>query len=306
MKKILFLLLTLSIALASQAASYDLKYNLKKGEVYNQHMISKMNMKMNVAGQDMNTNISMDMTMTYKVTEITDTIYSMEICYQNMSLKISLPTGDMNMNSEMGKAEDKISTMLSKMKNKPFNLKMTVKGKILEVTNMDKLFDEAMNDLPDMSEEAKQKAKEQLSQMVSEKSFKGNFEMSSAIFPPSAVKIGDKWKVKTELHSTVSGNIDSEYILKEVTNDYYLIVGTSVITSDDLAASTKMSGMDMKINMDGTMNSELKVNKTTGWLMNGTMQQQIKANIEMTANDKMPAGMKMDMTVTNEMTVSDK
>ena len=64
--------------------------------------------------------------------------------------------------------------------------------------------------------------------------------------------------------------------------------------------------MPLKYNMSGTMSSEIKVNRKSGWVIESKINQIIKGTAEVKDNPKIPGGMIIPMTMSNEMTITEK
>ena len=306
MKKILYFVFALVILTSCQTQKVKLELNLTKGEVYFQKMTSNVSILQTINGQQVNMNMSISGNMSYKVIDIQNSIYQMEIKYESLSMKMNLPNGVMEFNSEKNDEKDVFSTILGYMKNKPFIAKMTKTGKVIEVKNVELLFLGMFDKFPQLNDAQKQQIQSQVMQTYGDKALKGNLEMSSAIFSDSPVSKGDKWKIKTKLESGMEADMESTYELKETNDVFSLISGTSKIETANKDAYIQSNGMPLKYNMSGTMSSEIKVNRKSGWVIESKINQIIKGTAEVKDNPKIPGGMIIPMTMSNEMTITEK
>jgi len=306
MKRILNFVLAFILLTSCQAQKEKFELNLTKGEIYTQKMISNVSIIQTMNGQQINMNMSINGKMTYKVTDIQNSIYDMEVRYESLSMKMSLPNGVMEFSSEKNDEKDIFSTILGVMKNKPFLVKMTKAGKVNEVKNIESIFSNMFEKFPQLTDIQKQQIQSQLMQAYGEKAFKGNLEMCSAIFSDSPVSKGDKWIIKTKLESGMSANIETTYELKEVNDSYCLFSGASKIETADKDAYIQSNGMPLKYDMSGTMSSEIKINRKSGWVIESKINQTIKGTAQVKDNPQMPGGMTIPMTMSNEMTITEK
>lgn len=306
MKKILSLIIGFVLLTSCQAQKEKLELNLTKGEIYTQKMTSNVSILQTINGQQVNMNMSINAKMTYKVTDIQNTVYDMEVRYESLIMKMSLPNGVMEFSSENNDENDIFSTILGTMKNKPFLVKMTNTGKVNEVKNIESVFSNMFEKFPQISDVQKQQIKGQIMQAYGEKAFKGNIEMCSAIFTDSPVSKGDKWTTNTQLESGMSAKIVTIYELKEVTDTYYQIFGNSKIETADKDAYIESNGISLKYDMAGTMTSDIKIDKKTGWTMSALINQSIQGTAYIKDNPQIPGGMSIPMTMNNEMTISEK
>ena len=63
--------------------------------------------------------------------------------------------------------------------------------------------------------------------------------------------------------------------------------------------------MPLKYDMAGTMTSDIKIDKKTGWTMSAKISQSIKGNAYVKDNPQMPGGMTIPMTISNDMTITE-
>lgn len=295
MKFFSFLFTMLLLAGISSAQSYDLRLNLEKGKSYTQKMNTQMQMSQKMMGQDMNIDMDIEMHMTYKVVDVVDGNFDIEVSYDMLKMKMNTPMGGQELSSESTNADDQISAMLKTLKSSNFGVVMTPKGKVVEVKNLDKMF-EAMtasaNQLPEMQ---KQQMITQLKQSFGADAFRSNLESSTAIFPETEVKIGETWKTESTYSAGMSMLLVSNYKLDGVADGKYLISGISEFKTTPENNTMVTNGMTMKMDLKGTGASEMKVNQKTGWTSESMVSQDIAGKIDMKDVPQMPEGMSIDM-----------
>lgn len=306
MKKILFVLITIALTANCQAEKNTLELNLVKGDVYTQGSMSNIKMDLSMMGQNIAIDMSMGGHMSFKVLDIKDNIYDLEVRYDSISMKMNLMDKLMEFSSEkMSDMNDMMSKMMSTMKNKTFNMKMSKKGKIIEVTNMDSIYSDFYK-MSQLSEEQKIQMKAQVEKGFGEESLKSNMGLSCEIFPDKPVEVGDKWTIKGKMVSTMTADVITTYELKEVAKDYYLISSSSLLLSDS-TATMEMNNMKMKINLSGSISSDLKVRKRTGWIITSTGKQDIDADakIDGNMNGQIPEGMSMKIKMSGNIIIKE-
>lgn len=306
MKRIQNLLIGLILLTSCQVHKEKLELNLTKGKIYTQNITANTSVIQTFNGQQTNINMSIKSKMTYKVIDIQNAMYNLEVRYESLIMKMSLPNGVMEFSSEKNDEQDVFSTILETMKNKPFLVKMTRSGKVNEVKNIELVFSNMFDKFPQLSEVQKQQIKLQLMQAYGEKAFKGNIEMCSAIFPDSPVSKGDKWTINTQLESGLSAKMETIYELKKMSDSDCQIIGNSKITTADKDAYIVSNGMPLKYDMAGTMTSEIRIDKKSGWILNAKIGQLIKGTAYVKDNPQMPGGMAIPMTMNTEMIISEK
>lgn len=305
MRRICLLILTVIAVTTSQAQKVRLALNLELNEEYKQNTNAKATIVQDINGQKMTMVMIVKGNMTYLVKTINDNDYDMEVRYESLVVEMQLPQGTMMFSSEKIDENDVFSMILSEMKNKPFQVIMAKNGKIKAVKNVESLFASAFNKFPDLTEEQMEQIKSQLMKAYGEEAFKGNIEMLTAIFPDKSVSKGDQWEIKTKLESGMSANMTTVYALEESDPNYNLIRGDSKIETEDKDAYVDTNGMPMKYDLSGTMTSEIKVDKKTGWIIEARTNQEMKGDAYIKGNPQMPDGMKIPMELKSETLISE-
>ena len=306
MRKLFLFLLLGTITQSVFGQKQNLGFNLKIGQTYNHVMYSSSSIKQEINGQEINIDVTLSGKMAFKVTNLVNTVYSMSVSYEQLAMTMKLPNGEMIFNSEKEDKTDIFSSMLGEIKGKQFLVKMTSIGKIVEVENLDFIFENLIDKFPTLTLIQKQQIKTQLKQAYGEKAFKGSFEMITAIYPNTAVAKGDSWEIKTLLETGFAATLTTTFELKDKTESYNLIVGKGKIMTLDKDAYTQVNGMPTQYNLSGTMNSNLKVDPNTGWIIEAKVNQLIAGNVEIKDNPNLPGGMITPMSFEHVMNYSSK
>jgi hypothetical protein len=304
MSKILSLALVIFLLASCQAHKEKIFLNLSKNETYTQKTKSSTSVTQTINGQQVNMLVSVNGTMVYKVTDIRDSLYTLEAKYESLSLQMAHSGGVMEFSSDKNDKNDILSTILGMLKDQPFTVKMTTTGRIAEVSRIESLFTNILDQFPQIPDMQKQQVRSQLMQAFGEKAFKGNIEMVTAIFPGTSVSKGSKWTIKTQLESAMAATMETVYELKDITGSYYLITGNATIATADKDAYIQSNGLPLKYNLTGTMVSEIKIDKTSGWIIASTITQDIGGNAEAKDSPQTPEGMVIPMLMKTEMTIT--
>lgn len=287
------------------AEKIDLVLNLENGKTYRQETSSSMNITQSFMGQEMNMEMIMDGVMLYKVTGVTDAGYEIEVTYEKLASTMKMAQGEFTFSSEDNDQGNPFSKSLSLMINKPFKMTLSKNGRVTSVQNLDELWDEIINGNEELGEAERMALKEQMMNSYGEKSFKGNIEMAISIFPDYPVNVGDKWTVDSKVQTTVELSTSTEYEFIKVENGIAFLKGTATMNT---GKDNKMNqqGVDMEIQLEGTMTSDLQVDVNTGWIIEGQIEQDLKGKTTMADNEDMPGGMSIPMKMKNVMKVKGK
>lgn len=306
MRKLLLFILLAAFTQSVFGQKQKLGFNLMIGQTYYHVMQSSSSIKQEINGQEINIDITLSGRMAFKVTNLENTVYSMDVSYEQLAMTMKLPNGEMIFNSEKDDKTDIFSSILAEIKGKQFLVKMSGIGKIVEVENLDFIFENMLNKFPALTLVQKQQIKTQLKQAYGGKAFKGSFEMITAIYPNTAVAKGGNWEIKTILETGFAATLITSFELKDKTESYNLIVGKGKIVTMDKDAYTQVNGMPTQYNLSGTMNSVIKVDHTTGWIIEAKVIQLIAGHVEIKDNPDLPGGMITPMSFENVMNYSSK
>jgi hypothetical protein len=308
MRKILTLLIVLTFGIAVWAQKYKLELNLKKGSTYIQTIVSKSTMTQTSNGKTTNADYSTTGRTSYKVIAINDSIYDLEARYESLSLNTKASSGNsfMVFSSEKKDKNDMLSSALSEATNKPFEVKMSKRGKVVYIQNMDSLLWTSLDELTfDMADE-KQHMKAEIKRVFGDKILKNNLEQSSAIFPDHSVSIGDKWTTDITLNTGITAKSKTTYELKGIEGNCYVISGNIKMNSENKDEYKELYGMQIKMDASSLISSTTKVDKKTGWIKEQIMNCDMTSSSKIKESPQLPNGMITDIKMNMEMIITDK
>ncbi|WP_282015622.1 DUF6263 family protein [Marinifilum flexuosum] len=303
MKKLLTLALILSATLFVQAKKYELALNLEVGKEYTQKSNAKMTITQNFNGMPIEIGMNVKGDYTFKIMGAENNQYNMEVKYAVVEMEMESAQGKSSFSSKTPSEQDIMSTMLSRMIDKPFTMIMSQSGKVIEIKGIDNLFGSLFEGY-DLTEQQKEQILAQLKQSYGAKAIKGSFEQITAIYPEQKVKLGKTWSTETSIEAGMSVNLTTNFVLKAANTDYFLIHGEGNLASNPDAPYIKQNGMDMKILVDGQLTSEIKIDRKTGWIIDATIVQNLSGNTELKASEQMPDGMSIPMTIKSKSVIT--
>jgi uncharacterized protein DUF6263 len=294
MKKIVCFIGFVLVAFSVSAQKVQPQLSLVKGETYYQNMSVDSDIEQNFNGTEMKMTMNMAMKLSYRVIDVANGVFNLEARYQKMLFSMNTGQGIMEFDSEKKSADDVFSSMMGALIDKPFTIKINAAGMITEVKGTDELFKQAMNQFDALDEDQKQQMSAQLQQSYGEGAIKKNMESSFRVYPEKMISKGEKWTVDTQLEAGGNADIKTIYELTDITPEYYVLKGTAVIST----ASGKGAEAAQMSDISGTVVSDIKLNRKTGWAMSATIKQDIKGNVN-------AAGNTIPIVMKNVMTISD-
>jgi hypothetical protein len=300
MKKIVFILCSLFFVTAIQSQSYLIKFNFKKGAEFKQNLNSTMQITQEVSGQQMQINMGIKATTTFKVTKAKDTLYEMDVKYSNMSMSMQMagqPTSSA--------VDDMMGKMLRQIEGKSFQISLSSSGNIISVRNLEQLFNQLFDSLPSLSQEQKEQFKIQISQAYGEASFKSSFKVSTSVFPSYAVQKGDQWTINNQLISNYTFDVNSQFQLVDVDKEFYYIKAQSKLSTINQSDSSynEVNGMSIRVMLNGAAESTYKLDRKTAWIIESTTQQTLQGSTEIKETEQFKGGMKIPLKMTQTSTI---
>lgn len=303
MKKILIVVLL--IGNVTICLSQNLGLNLQQGETYYQNSKADIAIHQEIQGQPIDYSMTVSGKMGFLIKEKREDYYIMEIKYHSLAMKTVSPYGIMDISTdEKGSTNDLMASILSKMLNHSFEAKISKDGNIEQVDNLDAMFADLFKDYLDIPEMQRTQIIEQLKQSYGENSFKGNLQMITAIFPDKEVKVNDIWNKQITMETSMKVLMDSEYTLKELTEEYALLaVSGSAITTDD-GGFQEMNGMPTKFDLSGNILGTIKINRETGWIEHSDVHQEFEGYVELGDSPQFPGGITIPMKMVTDTMIT--
>ena len=306
MKRTLTLLLSIaSIACYAQKAKLEL--NLKLDSIYYLTNDASMTMIEDIPNNKMVFTMTVGGKVSHKVTAIKDSLYELAASYENLIMSIDLGGKKMmDVNTELNR-QDVVSRMMATMLHKPMTVVINKKGKILEIRNTDSLYAHLFDGLPQITEEKKTQFKKQMQSSFGVESLRNNFQDAFAVMPSSPVGVSDTWISTTLMQSAIKAKIRTTYTLKDITDNNYLIHGDAVVQSDGAGTYAELNGFPMRMrNTKGNITSDIKVDRTTGWIIESKTTRKIDADVDIKDSPSMPGGISFPISITGDLTLDNK
>jgi hypothetical protein len=267
---VLFSLLITTFTVYSQKMVIEL--HLEKGKEYRHSLDSKIEMFEKKAGKTTKMNMVITGNIVYLVEKIKKDEMTIKTRYESLKMEFRTKDSEVIYDSE-NPGEEITSKIFAEMKKTSFSIIMNKQGKILKVEGEDKIFSKALDAFDELTSEQKQTIVAEMSKSFGEDSFRGNFELITAIYPSVPVAIGDTWQTKTQLKSDrLSEDVGNDYTLIEVKPEATIIEGNS-----EIIPKLDESKKD-QILLKGTMTTYLRLDPKTNWMISSKVVQVMKGH----------------------------
>ncbi len=279
MSRILIIIASVFFLSQSMFAKTDLKFNLVVGESYHQTMNAKSIINQVLSNKEIDMLMSMSGSMTYTVTNKEDNIFTMDVVYDSLSMGISAEGYDVAYNSESPKdTNDYISILLGALRDTKFGIKMTERGKIVDITNFEGLFDKAFETIKQLEPSVRNQLENNLKNSFGKENFKSSFETITAIFPPEPVDLGRQWKAESVLNNNMPVRINTLYKFENETDDNFVITGVGSLISYQPKNGVYNNSTPYTYQLTGTVGSEINLDKNTCWITEAIVRQEMNGS----------------------------
>lgn len=302
--KALWLLLCLLGFTASYSQKQLIQLNLTVGKTYSQYQQIKSVVLQIVNGEQNMSTVEMSAKTNYYIKSAHDSVYNMMVSYEKLVTKTKIGKQETESVSD-GSKPDIVSKVFQSFVNKPFPIVMTNTGRVLEI-HSDTILTGAVNQIEGLTQEQRETLTENLKQTFGGNALKGSFEMLTVIYPNAQVRINDSWATQTRLQSMTMINLQGDYTLKAVQPDYYQLHGEIKMVSEKQDSSTRIGGMPLYYDLSGKMRTDFLIDKTTGWISKGTIDQSLKGIIKFLDSQQIPGGMDVPASIATEMSIGEK
>jgi hypothetical protein len=290
MKTTLTLLLCSLTLLAVGQKKETLALNLEKGVTYSQKIVNTNAISQQEVGQTMRIDETKCLDISLRVKEITDNGYDVEMTIENITIDITSNTGSQSLDTKNG-----MTRLLEAFKNNPVQVKMDKQGKILDLR--------VPAAIP-ASLEGQDGSTRQFRSLLDAEVLKKELEDIAAPFPDHPVAVGESWTRTFSRIPATSSTITYTFLGSE--NGCWKISCTGATETPDKEMYVQVNGMEVKNDISGTFAGEQKLEKKSGWVIDGNLSASLKGESRARANEQFPNGFTMNMESKSTSTLSGK
>lgn len=278
--KLLFIfLLIITVQICN---SQNLELNLTPEKSYYQNNKTTVQMEYKSQGETLNSKISYGGNMEYKVIERKDSLYKMEVKYQNLNFLIDSGDSEISANTRDTDSINLLTFVLKEIIKSPFEISITKYGKVKSI-KIDTVFENLKKSLsirPEIPEAEKEQIINEMRQYFGEKALKGSIEVLTAIYPKKPVKKGDTWENQIRLESISRLTMINHFELLERNKNITVINEDSKTLTDKHPEFIEKNGEFVRTTTEGNIHSTYKIDSKTGWIIEAEIVQNITGTTE--------------------------
>ncbi len=267
----IFLFLGLLLAsFTSPAQTHVLTLKLELGQEFRQYMHNSSLVYQKIMDREVEMEVTMESELCYRVVALVDSGYELEVWYERLIMTSLAPDGvaAISYSSDDENTGSPVSDLLDRLVRKPFLIRVSDKGVVKEISQLNRFMHEIDNTPP----EHLGRLAEQFRHAFDEGSIMGNFGMLINL-PEKVVGLGDTWVANFLLSTAFPVEAITTYTLVAVQDDFFVIRGNAVFASYD---TTWQSTPDFDMSLSGDMISEIVLFRSTGLVQSASHIQDIR------------------------------
>ena len=287
MKKLISTSIAICVSVLLMAqTSATLMLNLEKNKTYRVKSKTEQNTTVTYGGNVQQVETKTQSSISLKPISAGDDFMMAEVRFDTTITKVSMPkmeinstkTGSINSSNN----EDVMNYIMNRFSKAVFNVKLSLSGKVMEISNIKTISDELTKSI-DSLQGPMAAQKGQLAQMVGESAIKGSIESITAYLPGKQVNVGDKWDSNIKMSGGgLSMSITSNYKLKKITGNQ-ADIAADVTIEPASQEPTVINGMPMTYDIRGLGKSNITVDTKTGWMSKASSKSHLQGNMNIKA-----------------------
>lgn len=235
----------------------------------------------------------------YTVLNEYDSLYLMQVEFRHFSLKVESSEKTIFYSSDISDKTDIVSTVLSKIINKPFQVMIRKDFTWKEIWGLDSIFLHSFSDY-NLTEEVRQ----QVNKLILEgmKSYtRQDASLTAVMFGSKKIKPDEVWVHEYTSEHVVPTKDSCTYQFSETTGDLYEVSGAGTVTS--LEDEIINEGATVSYQLNGTTNTSVKFFKNSFWIHEAVLRTEMTGFAEVKGVSS-PDKSKVPMRIITEATIS--
>lgn len=270
-------LLVIHLAIFSQTP-FNLKFNLKTGNLYQMKVINKQNIQTTYNGTPFTTEVNSNIFISYTLLSQDKEIMNIEFRFDTIYSKTITPAGTKITNSATpAKGKEYLERLLNRFSTGKIIAKISTSGKFIGFTNYKPFRDNFMLAMDSVPENKRMQIQKQADMLLKESSIQSMIEPVFAYLPDKAVSTGEKWETTVQQSSGgMTAMMFNTFTLNKVDNRLvYLTQETEIesVPSNDPNAA-------MSTDIKGKSTAELEIDKATGVILKSTAKSHSAGNMK--------------------------
>jgi hypothetical protein len=262
------------------SAAVQLQLKLTKDKTYYQRTTVDQHVTQTLMNQPMKVDMTMGMGTKLDVLDV-DPAGNAQIRYTYIWVmsKQTGPTGTITYDSAQQAKPPAGMEPLASLMNQSYTVKLTPKGKVLEVQGTEQMKAAVMKNMPPGAEAGPMGS--MMATFLEKQGVKEMTESLMGLYPEKPVEVGQSWSDKRTLTAGYGRIEEIKWTLQKEEAGVATIAQTATVRSNPDAAPMDVQGMKLRIDVSGTEEATIQVAEATGLIQLEQGHQQLKGEIKM-------------------------
>lgn len=278
------------------AQKVDIKLHLEKGQEYSINTEIKSIMTQELMGQKMDVNSESTQNVSYKVVNKNNDNYTLESQIIRIFQSTKAMGDNTEFSSDLENKENDLNKAFYNMTQEPFTIIVNSKGEAMDIKVDERYWEKIFKDIELPQGVNKDDLEAQLKASNGPENIKAGLSNIFAYIPPHPVALNDEWEVNSTSQSSMTLNTKGSYKLEAIHDGYYIISGTTNLSTPEGEGKMEQMGMEMQQDIKGIQKSTFKVDAKTGWIIEGKVEQNLKGALKILPNSQVPDGMEIPLS----------
>ena len=280
MKYVLFLgVLTFSCFAKIQSQGHSLK--LKNDEILSQSVLNVDNFIVSANGEIDSVVTKTSYRLRFNVVELQDEDFLLESCFKKMLLVNATSEGTYEYMPEKASAFDLVSSIMANIIDQPFSIRLSKKGKVIEIKGLELVIRSAIKNLP---ENMTSQFEEMISRWYGSAVLSRNLEMMTMPLPLKTDPNSNNWTLNQSLMFIPSQEINVMYKINDFDANTYHVEGRGTMDKEKHKfGSASSSG---KAVSEASFSINASYNKENGWFINGEVIELVDGRLKVSDIDE--------------------
>ncbi len=284
MKKILSLSMMLTLVAGLASAQVTLNYNLSSGTTYSTKVVLEQDISQAFMGQSQDVESDQGYGIELTFTDFEDGKYSVKMVYK--SIMINQPMAGLSYDSETATTEPTGSAKaVASVLDRELQFTLSKTGEVSNITGFEAMLDSMAANMGITEETQLSLFKSQMSSQYNTQTMKDQLKRTLIVFPNKELNKGNLWTEDQSVSAPFTMNIQTTYEVASYDDETVTLNVSSDIFTEGGELVT--NGATMTPDLSGVQSGTIKIDRKTGLILEGGMEQLISGVLNMTSPQEM-------------------
>ncbi len=258
---------------------YKLRLNPTQGSTYKYDIQNETEMKLEVDDKKIDNINKTSVIVNYFVNKDSSGNFGLRIKYDKIHLYTK--NGDTETDADAANASNSINSierMLGVLKDAILEATISPSGEVKSVKGYKEIGAKLISGMDVNDTYSRSIAQSRWDQVIGEGMIKKNMNDLFAIFPDSAVHVGDKWKISSKQKSEIPLTVITTYRLKEIDEGIAVLSVDAAISGEP--GTINYMGTDVTADLNGEQDGEYQIDIKSGMLKSCEIRAKIKGTLQ--------------------------